>query len=225
MKKTALIFFLTMSMGELISILFAFEFLHFVCKPLIMISLGGYYWLGVQEKERSNTVLLAICFSFLGDTLLLFGDVAEVYFIIGLIAFLFAHGFYILAYRQHRSEDSTDGIQGIQRIRLAFPIVLAGTGLIIVLFPSLGDLRFPVIIYTLVILLMVLNALFRYGRTTMPSFWMVFGGALLFMISDSILAINKFQFEIAHAGLYIMIPYIAAQFFIVKGLIAHAAKY
>ena len=68
-------------------------------------------------------------------------------------------------------------------------------------------------------LFMVLNALFRYGRTTSASFWMVFFGALLFMASDSLLAVNKFMMPIYHAHIWIMLTYISAQFLIVDGLL------
>jgi uncharacterized membrane protein YhhN len=225
MKKVTIVFFLIVSAGEIVSSLAHHEFLHMVCKPLIMIFLGAYYWLNVHPQDRSNVVMMAISFSFLGDTLLLFGDEGEVYFMGGLVAFLLAHLFYIFAYRQHRNENLHNALQSIQRLRLAFPIVLAGTGLLIILYPTLGSLRIPVIVYTIVILMMVLNALFRYGRTSRLSFWMVFGGAVLFMISDSILAINKFHSALFHAPILIMIPYITAQFLIVRGLIAHSLRH
>jgi uncharacterized membrane protein YhhN len=109
----------------------------------------------------------------------------------------------------------------LQRVRLAFPIVLAGTGLVVILYSKLGDLQIPVIVYAAVITTMVLTALFRYGRTSNSSFWQVFIGAVLFMISDSILAINKFLDPITNAGLYIMITYVAAQFLIVHGILKH----
>lgn len=164
---------------------------------------------------------MAISFSFLGDTLLLFGDVAEIYFMLGLVSFLLAHLFYVIAYRRHKFVVNASSIHRVRHIRMAFPIVLAGMGLLVILFPSLGPLKIPVMIYTGVILAMVLNALFRYGRTSPLSFWLVFVGAILFMVSDSILAINKFHTEIHHAGLLIMIPYIIAQFLIIRGLIKH----
>jgi uncharacterized membrane protein YhhN len=221
MKKAALLLFLASAAGTMISILTNLEWMHLTCKPLLMISLAAYYWTSVYSKERSNVVMLSICFSFLGDTLLMFGELNEGYFMAGLVSFLLAHTFYVFAYRQHRFDDAKDALQGVQRVRLAFPIVLAATGLLVVLYPSLGALRFPVIIYTIVILLMVLNALYRYGRTSSESFWLVFAGALLFMLSDSVLALNKFYTSINHADVYIMIPYIAGQFMIVQGLIKH----
>jgi uncharacterized membrane protein YhhN len=49
----------------------------------------------------------------------------------------------------------------------------------------------------------------------------VFVGALLFMLSDCLIAINKFMMPIGHAELCIMSTYMAGQFLIVRGLLEH----
>jgi uncharacterized membrane protein YhhN len=220
MRKAAIVIFFLVSLGEILSGAIHSRELHLICKPLMLISLGFYYWLKSAE-HRSMLVLFAIFFSFGGDTLLMFDDSNSIFFTLGLVSFLISHIFYILAYRQHRDEQQTDGLQGIQRIRLAFPIILAGTGLVIVLYPVLGALKFPVMAYALVLVLMVLNALFRFGRTNNRSFWMVFAGAIFFMLSDSLLAINKFLEVLPHAGLLVMSTYILAQYLLIEGLCVH----
>lgn len=220
MKKFVLILFFVVSLGELLSGMIGLQEMHFIFKPLIMITLGIYYWIAASHN-RSILVLCAILFSLAGDTALMFEPANSSFFIIGLAAFLISHIFYILSYRQYQHEAVSDELQGIQKMRFAFPVVLAGSGLVVVLYPVLGDLRFPVIIYALVIVIMVLNALFRYGRTLLKSFRMVFAGAIAFMISDSILAVNKFLDPINSAGLLIMVTYITAQFLIIEGLCAH----
>ncbi|NJM25768.1 MAG: lysoplasmalogenase [Bacteroidia bacterium] len=101
------------------------------------------------------------------------------------------------------------------------PVVLAGAGLVIILLPHLGALKIPVVIYALVLVTMVLSALYRFGKTTTLSFWLVLGGALLFMTSDSLLAINKFIAPLPMAGFWIMLTYGAAQWCIVVGLLQH----
>jgi uncharacterized membrane protein YhhN len=224
MKKIALLAFCVVSIGELIALITEIESVHVIFKPLIMVTLIVYYRSSVSDIDRSPSVLLAMFFSFAGDLLLMFESKNEIFFILGLVAFLLAHLFYIFAYRQHRSESHADQLQGVQKFRMAFPVILAGSGLVVVLYPVLGVLKIPVLIYAAVIVVMVLHALFRFGRTTASSFWMVFGGAVLFMISDSILAINKFLSPVSLAGVAIMSSYIAAQFLIVSGLIKHAVK-
>jgi uncharacterized membrane protein YhhN len=50
---------------------------------------------------------------------------------------------------------------------------------------------------------------------------MVFGGATLFMISDSLIAINRFLEPLPRVGIWVMITYIAAQYLILTGLLKH----
>jgi uncharacterized membrane protein YhhN len=217
MKKIALAVFILSVIG-----VFVFEFtqipaIHFLSKPLIVISLLAYYYAGIAREDRSPTFVLALIACLAGDIFLMSPE----YFIPGLVSFLIGHVLYIFAYRQHQTEDDVDSIRGLQRVRLAFPIVLAGTGLVVILYPVLGSMQIPVTIYAAVITTMALTALFRYGRTTAQSFWLVFIGAVLFMMSDSILAFNKFLEPINNAGLYIMATYMAAQLLIVLGILKH----
>jgi len=221
MKKVFLLAFVGVSAAELVSGFIGNSFLHHLSKPLIMTMLGAYYWASLEREQRSMLVVLAIFFSFLGDTFLMYEKINPLYFMLGLGAFLLSHILYILAYREHKRDEPENPLQGIQKIRFAFPIVLAGTGLVVVLYPALGGLQVPVMLYTLVIVVMTLNALLRFGFTNTKSFFMVFAGAILFMISDSVLAVNKFLSPIDHAGVWIMITYCAAQYFIVTGLIKH----
>jgi uncharacterized membrane protein YhhN len=132
--------------------------------------------------------------------------------------------YYIVCYRQFQNADKTKELLGSQKVRFSLPFILAGTGLVVILYPVLGDLKIPVMIYALVLTLMVLNALFRYGRTSMKSFLLVFLGAILFMASDSMLAINKFLQPFSGAGVWIMLTYCVAQFLIVEGALIHLKK-
>lgn len=217
MRKILLFLFIVICIGVLASIVFDLSNLYKICKPLVIISLAGYYYWSTNSENRSNVVLAALMFSLAGDVLLMFPN----HFITGLIAFLLSHILYIVAYRQHQGERRENSLSGIHRIRLAFPVLLLASGLVVILYPRLGDLKIPVIIYTIVLSLMVLNALFRFARTTTESFWLVFSGAVLFMISDSILAINKFLVPERHESLLIMSTYMSAQFLIIQGLIKH----
>ncbi|GCC50140.1 lysoplasmalogenase [Chryseotalea sanaruensis] len=221
MKKLALALFLLASATELTAHLFNWPTVRHFSKPLLMAFLGLYYYLSVEKSELSKLVVLALVFSWGGDVLLMYQPKHELYFIFGLASFLAAHLFYIFTYKQFRSEDTSNALMGVQRFRYSFPVILAGTGLITVLYNHLGDLKIPVVIYALVLVLMVLNALFRFGRTSLSSFSMVFFGATLFMISDSLIAINKFLMPVANSGLWVMITYITAQYLIIEGLLKH----
>lgn len=188
---------------------------HVASKPLIVLSLLGYYWLSAEY--RSSVVLAALFFGWLGDVFLLWSDL----FIFGLVAFLIGHLLYMIAYRQHRFSEPTKQFLGTQKARYAFPIILFGTGLVTILFPKLGALKVPVLIYASVLSLMCLFALFRYGYTSERSFFLALSGAILFMISDSLLAISKFFSPFEFSGVAIMCTYCCAQYLIVQGLLAH----
>lgn len=217
MKRLPLFVFLLASAVEIASQVFGWTEIHFMAKPLIMLGLIGHYYF--QSPNRSFLFVMALVFCWLGDVLLLFQG--ELYFMLGLAAFLIGHLLYILCYRHFRGAEKANELLGPQKVRFSFPIVLAGTGLVVILYPSLGDLKLPVLIYALVLTLMALNALFRYGRASTKSFLFVFIGAVLFMFSDSLLAINKFYAPFSSAGALIMITYCAAQFLIVVGILLH----
>jgi len=225
MKRFFLISFVAISVVELIALVSSFTLLAVVAKPLIIATLVGYYYYSTRIPKRSLIFLSGLLFCWAGDVLLLFQSEAELFFICGLFSFLVGHILYIITYRQHRSEETENGLLSTQKIRFSLPVILAGTGLVVVLFPLLGDLKIPVLIYAIVIIVMVMNALFRYGRTSPASFWMVFAGALLFQLSDSLLAINKFYAPFPFSDFWVMLTYIGAQYLIVQGVIDHTLKY
>jgi uncharacterized membrane protein YhhN len=192
-----------------------------VTKPLIVPLLLGYYVAG-SDYPRSKPLMIALITCWLGDVALMFVGLKASWFMTGLILFLAGHIFYIITYRQHRSESDEHALMPVQKIRFSLPVVLAGTGLVVVLFPVLSrGLQFPVIIYATAIIVMVMTAIFRFGRTNSKSYWLVLAGAVLFMVSDSILASNKFLGAIQMGGVLIMLTYIAAQYLIVEGLRRH----
>lgn len=223
MKKLFLYLFILVSVGVLVADVGHVDVVYILCKPAIMIMLGLHYWRMQREENQvlSRSVLLAIIFSCCGDTLLMLQNKNENFFMYGLGAFLVAHIFYMLAYRQHQSADTSNELQGLQKIRYAFPIILSGTGLVVILYSRLGGMKIPVLIYAIILTGMVLAALFRFGKTSSSSFALVFGGAILFMISDSLIAINKFLEPLPMAGVWIMVTYIVAQYLIVTGLSKH----
>lgn len=223
MKNKLIVFFFIVFLGELVGISLNQHWLEWICKPLIMVTLGVYYITSSNREESSisKPVLGAIIFSLAGDVALMFQTQDEIYFMLGLASFLIAHICYVLAYNQHKGEKVGVGLFGIQKFRFALPIVLAGTGLITILYNHLGSMKIPVIVYSLVIIIMVLQSIFRFGHTNAKSFWFVFVGALLFMFSDSMIAVNKFLSSFESSSQLIMISYMLAQFLIIEGLLSH----
>jgi len=88
-----------------------------------------------------------------------------------------------------------------------------GVGIAWLLLPNLGELLIPVVAYMSVLLLMGMSSVL--SRKT--NAWLVLGG-LSFVISDSIIGLNKFYSPIPDAHLLIMVTYYFAQFALFKGV-------
>jgi len=198
------------------------EWLDFITKPLIMSTLLIYYLLARKQKANTLTYLMvgAIIFSWLGDIILMLQFQFEGLFVFGLASFLIAHLFYIPAYGRAIAPDQSDDSKTFIRTRIAF-LIFVGLALIYLLLPSLDSMLIPVALYTIVIISMAIAAVMRKGRTIDRSFIMVYSGALLFIMSDAMIAINKFLNPLVQARLLIMATYIAAQLLIVRGILVH----
>ena len=92
-------------------------------------------------------------------------------------------------------------------------------GMVAVLMPYLGDLELPVSIYASVISIMLLFAFNGFLVWEKPGNQLVFLGAIFFIISDSILALNKFYAPIPKSSFFIMLTYLLAQYLIVVGIL------
>jgi uncharacterized membrane protein YhhN len=105
------------------------------------------------------------------------------------------------------------------RIYLLAPVLIYGVALTLFLYNDLGAMRLPVILYAIVILIMLAGAINRIEKVNRVSYYMVLAGAILFVISDSAIAINKFSIHFESSGIVIMSTYIIAQYLIVSGYI------
>jgi uncharacterized membrane protein YhhN len=209
-----LILFLLALAGNITGILIKNNVLQYVSKPLIVISLALYFatLTGKDKNKLGRWILFALFFSWVGDILLLFQEAEPDFFLLGLAAFLIAHIFYIIFFHRIRVLENI-------RSRIAFVFVVAVyyAALIIWLSPYLEEMKLPVRIYGIVISFMLLLALHMlFSRNKIAGKWMVIG-AVLFVISDSILAVNKFYQPFEMAGVLVMLTYGMAQLFLVKG--------
>lgn len=219
-SRIAIYVFLLVAIVDLFGLAVNIPIIHTIAKPLIIPSLALYYFFGVQQKnigKEKNLVFAALLFSWLGDVaLMLSGDL---FFLGGLLSFLTAHIFYIIIFNRQRRQISGKPLLRRKPL-LILPFVLYGVALYAYLFPNLsGILYFAVALYAVIILIMSLTALNRKNVCSEKSFRMVFTGSLLFVISDSALAVNSFAHPFAVAGFLVMLTYIAAQMLIVSGLI------
>ncbi|OJJ14761.1 hypothetical protein BKI52_41750 [marine bacterium AO1-C] len=218
--------FILIIVGDLAGRVANSQILDYIFKPLLMLWLLGYFFEQIKEVRQqadyqrsfARFIILALIFSWLGDVSLMFIDKVAIFFVIGLGNFLIAHIFYVLAYHRAVTLSQTKGYIA-QKPFWVLPFLLVGVSLYMYLFPSLKELAVPVAIYATTIVLMGIFALNRKGTTSTMSYQYIFFGALIFIVSDACIAINKFVTPLPQAGLIIMVTYITAQYLIVRGSI------
>ena len=163
--------------------------------PMLLIILLAFFQPVGESKKYKMLIIIGLTVCMLADGLIY-------WFIVGLITFLIGHIWYIFAFKQIKHTSLPKwAIALLLTYGLAMVIWLAGT------LWSQGDtvLAFAVIVYIVVILVMGWNAF-----QTANKFAIV--GAILFIFSDSTLAINKFIIDIPFSDALIMISYYGAQF-------------
>jgi len=199
----------------LTGLLLDLRLVYISAKPLLMITLLLYF-LSASRGHSSWRfhVSAALVFSWAGDVFLISHD----WFTAGLVAFLIAHVFYIIAYQK------TGAANGELKALDIAKFVLYGVALIWFIYPGLDDLLVPVLIYAIVLLFMGVWSHKRRGATSPSSFRLVAWGAILFAISDGLIAVNKFAFEIPAERILVMTIYMTAQYLIVQGLIKHTER-
>ena len=218
LQKQRLFFFLfsIIALVEIYLLAMNMEQFRIYSKPLIIPCLGLTYYTSLNQKTNffKDAVAIALLFSWLGDLLLQ----KESLFVPGLLAFLTAHIFYILFYVRTKSEK-------ISFFKLRPVMLIAVLAYLIefmyLLWPSLGGMKIPVLIYGITISTMLSAAIWQYQKLDDRTSLFLIIGAALFVTSDSILAINKFSSPFDSAGIFIMATYILAQLFIVLGAIRY----
>jgi uncharacterized membrane protein YhhN len=167
-----------------------------------------------NEYTLSNWLIFAaLFFSWAGDVALGITRNRETMFMLGLVCFLLTHVLYVIVFIRTPGRNLAIN----KFFYSVIPLLLYGLTLLYVLYHDLGEMKIPVIIYTAVILAMVAAAINRIEKVNRTSFYLVLIGALLFLSSDSMLAIDKFSNPFPFASPLIMLTYIAGQFLIVMG--------
>ena len=164
-------------------------------------------FLGTPNAPALSLLLLAaaLAFSALGDFFLALKDR---FFVPGLSSFLAAHVAYLIAFLPHASWPGGGAV-------FAIVAALGAAGLLLVsIAPNLGRLRVAVFAYFVVIMTMVAAAL-----SIREASWVLGTGAVVFALSDSLIAIRKFRAPFPFVDEAVWITYIAAQFMIVAGFL------
>ncbi|MHA7863291.1 lysoplasmalogenase [Flagellimonas marinaquae] len=182
---------------------------YMLLKPLTTILVASLLLLGTQTRPSKfkGLMVLAFLFCLLGDILLLF----PAYFVFGLAAFLVAHLLFATAFLQ---------LKGFRPHWISFLVLYGiGTGLFLWLKPGLGEFMVPVGVYVVVICFMAWQGIGLFLKERSKTFVWIAVAVLLFMLSDTMIAIAKFKTDFDYSSIVILSTY-----WLSIGLIANAAR-
>ncbi|TSA36423.1 MAG: lysoplasmalogenase [Porphyromonadaceae bacterium] len=210
--------FLVIVVLELIGTVNGSKWLDYPVKPFILIWIAAYFLIMTKPQPYRWLVMLAFFFSWSGDLFLMFGWKSDMFFFAGVGGFFLSQVTYIQAFRKF-SVGQGKGL--IARKPLwALPFLIYLVGIYVLLYPHLEGIMKPVVaLYAISLLGMSAAAFNRMGLIEPKSFWILFGGSVFFVISDSLLAINKFATPIPNEGFMVMATYMLAQYLIMLGLL------
>lgn len=156
---------------------------------IILLSIKCFVYKNLELKIYFYYIFIGLCFGLLGDFLLSLENISKnkkVLFLTGLVAFLFGHLFYIMAFSQIHPIGIIDFVLTGLYLGIAY-FVFTKSDL------DLDSFKYGVLMYACVISFMLSKA------TTLlifsPNFILgcvAFIGALLFVLSDSLLSFSVF---------------------------------
>ncbi|MGW0505643.1 lysoplasmalogenase [Micromonospora sp. NPDC003241] len=191
--------FLVVAVVELVAVAADATVVQWLAKPLLAPLLLGWLW---RVRGQTGPVALALVFATAGDIALLVPG--EVAFLVGMGCFLGTQLALITAFVRHR-RPPVPALAGY---------LLLWAGAIALLWPRLGDLRWPVLGYGLALSLM--------GATATGVNRRVAVGAALFLVSDLLIGLGAAGTTLPAHGVLVMTTYSAALLLITTGWAARA---
>jgi uncharacterized membrane protein YhhN len=159
------------------------QVLKYIFKPattllvitLVLVKTNGNYEL------YSIFIITGLIFSLIGDIYLMLPDDK---FFKGLVSFFVAHIFFVISF--------VIGFGPYFDILLLIPAIVYAIVFLIKILPKTGELKIPVLLYSGMLVLFLWQATGRFYYLADSSALFTFTGAIMFVISDSILGYSKF---------------------------------
>jgi uncharacterized membrane protein YhhN len=166
-------------------------------------------FLSRRQKPDAALLALGLAFSTAGDILL---DLNAQWFTFGLVAFLLTHATYIALYTRNTARPL---VVSPSLMVASVAVVAYSAALSVWIVPSVGKLAVPVVLYICALTAMVVTAILaRFERP-----WVVVG-AVLFMISDSLLAVDRFKTPVPLRDYLVNGTYYLGQYGIALGFLS-----
>ena len=197
-----------------------YRWVHDVCKPLatllmlLFVGLSG----NAPNPRFRRAVMAGIAFSACGDAFLMLpADVLARGFMLGLASFLIAHLCYLWAF--------TSDARWFGKPAALIGFIIVGAVNLAILWHGIpAELQVPVVIYVGFLIMMTSQAVSRFlVLKTAGSGFAAFGG-ILFLLSDTLIAYDKFHHHLIAAQACILATYYAATWLIAKSAFSEHLK-
>ncbi len=183
--------------------------LHYLFKPLTTLLIAAMVWrTATTGHGYRRAVLAGLLLSLLGDVFLMLpGD----WFAFGLGSFLLAHLCYLRAFR----------LRGTW-FRPVWPVLVYGViaaAVLAYLWPHLpAELKIPVVVYVVALAGMAAQAACIWHQHPDRAATLATVGGACFVLSDALLAIDRFAIAIPLASVWVLLSYWTAQWLIARSV-------
>ncbi len=179
--------------------------LKYLFKPLttILVILIAVVLQYQNQNLYGYLIIAGLIFSLIGDVFLM---LPQDKFVQGLASFLIAHLFFIVAF--------SSGFGPYLEFGYLLPALIYASVFLWILLPKTGKMKIPVFVYALILMIFLWQASGRYYYLGTSSAFFTFVGAILFVVSDSILAYARFIKSHKISAALIHITYWGALIFI-----------
>lgn len=170
--------------------------LRLASKPWPVVLLAVWVWREAPADRYRSAMIAGLVCSLAGDLFLEASP--RTLFLPGLVSFLVAHLFYVLAYLVDTRAPA---------LPRALPAYAYGATLVALLWPGLGPMALPVAVYAGVICTMIYRAAARVGHVAARSGQLALVGAITFAASDSLIAVGRFGGHLVDESLRASTPW------------------
>lgn len=195
---------------------------RYFTKPAPMLALIIGFTLASEWKGISAWFGIGLVWSLMGDIFLMF---PPSFFPVGLAFFLLAHITYIIGFNQTVLMPTWHLIFPFLALSIVDAFGYRRLRRSILCWPRGRWMRYPVLIYVVMISLMVFSALLTWLKPDWPpqAAVLVSLGALLFYISDTVLAFNRICDPIRFGRVIVITTYHLGQIALIAGVLAKLA--
>ena len=213
--KNRFIAFVIIAVVHLTGQLVSNEWIIWMTRPLLMPSLLWWFLSQISKpfSFAHKRMIAALLLASAGDIFALLAKFNDWFFFADILCYLFMQLMYVLIFL------SIVRFQDVSKVYISIAIlifIVYGIIFLNYLLPHSGWLTLPILIYASAVTLTIISSAITITYFPRPLFIMLMTGTIIYLISDTIIATNKFITPVYLSGFWGLLAYIVAQALITK---------